>query len=320
MIFDEIVTGARELGFNQIAMDSTFGTNNEGHELYAVLAAVNGTGVPLAYCVVTKGNKEHGSEGATMTILCKFLSKLKEFGVNPLIVNIDKDEGEINAVSHCFPETRIQLCFWHMHRAISMHVSSKKETNGLSRYSPADAASIIPYLDICWASLPHRRPLNHRDGSCSCLSKYTPPPVDKGRIESMSAAEVTELLEIAARHFNRHPFFPDSIGIKRTPDEIYTTSASEAYDWCKGKGYPRLWAYLWTNWYSPSKWKLWARSFMPHHIPALRTTMIVESHWRTIKHVYLHTLNQARIDTVVHVILAQVSSCAIIIAKYQLTF
>jgi hypothetical protein len=33
-------------------MDATYGTNNAGVELFAVLAEVDGTGVPLAYCLV----------------------------------------------------------------------------------------------------------------------------------------------------------------------------------------------------------------------------------------------------------------------------
>jgi hypothetical protein len=36
----------------QLVMDSTFGTNSGGMDLFAVLAEVEGTGVPLAYCLV----------------------------------------------------------------------------------------------------------------------------------------------------------------------------------------------------------------------------------------------------------------------------
>ncbi|KAK9476317.1 hypothetical protein V1514DRAFT_369763 [Lipomyces japonicus] len=38
----------------QLVMDATFGTNNGGMDLFAILAEVEGTGtgVPLAYCLV----------------------------------------------------------------------------------------------------------------------------------------------------------------------------------------------------------------------------------------------------------------------------
>ena len=36
----------------QLAMDFTYGTNSGGMDLFAVMAEVEGTGVPLAYCLV----------------------------------------------------------------------------------------------------------------------------------------------------------------------------------------------------------------------------------------------------------------------------
>ena len=74
--------------------------------------------------------------------------------------------------------------------------------------------------------------------------------------------------------------------------------------WCKSRSYPRLWAYLWVNWYRPAQWVLWARA-THGEIPVLKTTMIVESHWKTLKHSYLHDFNQPRIDLVTWIILAK---------------
>lgn len=46
-------------------MDATFGTNSSGMELYAVLAELDGTRVPLAYMFVDKGQRaNHASERA----------------------------------------------------------------------------------------------------------------------------------------------------------------------------------------------------------------------------------------------------------------
>jgi hypothetical protein len=49
-ISDSINTLARDS--RELAMDSTFGTNNGGLSLFSVLAEVDGTGAPLAYCFV----------------------------------------------------------------------------------------------------------------------------------------------------------------------------------------------------------------------------------------------------------------------------
>ena len=55
---------------------------------------------------------------------------------------------------------------------------------------------------------------------------------------------------------------------------------------------------MFVNWYSSEQWKLWARSHNPEEIPVLKTTIIVESHWRKIKHDYFHRFNRPRIDLV----------------------
>ena len=36
----------------ELAKDATFGTNHTGMELFAVLAEIDGVGIPLAYCFV----------------------------------------------------------------------------------------------------------------------------------------------------------------------------------------------------------------------------------------------------------------------------
>lgn len=40
--------------------------------------------------------------------------------------------------------------------------------------------------------------------------------------------------------------------------------------------------------YRSGRWELWARSHNTVEIPVLETTMIAESHWRRIKHNFLH--------------------------------
>jgi hypothetical protein len=106
------------------------------------------------------------------------------------------------------------------------------------------------------------------------------------------------------RHFNAHSLIPDRNGTLRTADVIHRESASrlsatEMYHWCKTRDYYRPWAYLFVNWYQSGQWELWARSANPREIPVLKTTMIVESHWRRLKHDYLHRFNRPRIDLVI---------------------
>jgi len=66
-----------------------------------------------------------------------------------------------------------------------------------------------------------------------------------------------------------------------------------------------LWAYLWVNWYCPKEWALWARSANEKEIPILKTTMMADSQWRTIKHDYLHRFSCPRVDLIVWVLLSR---------------
>lgn len=43
-------------GAQELVMDATYGTNSAGMDLFAVLAELDGTGVPLCYMFVQKGD------------------------------------------------------------------------------------------------------------------------------------------------------------------------------------------------------------------------------------------------------------------------
>ncbi|KDQ13878.1 hypothetical protein BOTBODRAFT_110980, partial [Botryobasidium botryosum FD-172 SS1] len=73
------------------------------------------------------------------------------------------------------------------------------------------------------------------------------------------------------------------------------------YEHCKRNGLADVWAYLWTQWYSPSRWLLWARSTCLL-LSQLRTTMTVENHWKQLKHHYLHFMHRPRLDHALFVI------------------
>ena len=47
-------------------------------------------------------------------------------------------------------------------------------------------------------------------------------------------------------------------------------------------------------------------------IPVLKTTMIVESHWRVLKHQFLHRFNRPRIDLVTWILITRVMPDALV--------
>jgi len=169
-----------------------------------------------------------------------------------------------------------------------------------------DAQIFVPDLEICWGSLPVRRPNNeHRYGQCQCPSRRER-FLDQDRLETATTEERDTVLEMICRHFNAHPLIPDRNGTFKTSEAIHRDSIAEMYGWCKARNYFRMWAYLFVNWYKPEQWQLWARSSNAHEIPVLKTTMIVEGHWRKLKHDFLHRFNRPRIDLVVYIITSRV--------------
>ena len=140
------------LSVKEVAMDATFGTNNAGMDLFALLAELDGTGVPLTYCLVETvsiDNTCHSEPGALTAILDQFLRVLKAGGLDPAFFGVDKDFSEIAAVKQVFPSTKLQLCFWDAKRAILQKIRDASKTKTQAKYSPAEAQALIPSLEIC---------------------------------------------------------------------------------------------------------------------------------------------------------------------------
>ena len=111
--------------------------------------------------------------------------------------------------------------------------------------------------------------------------------------------------DLIKKHLMLHPLIPADINVFLTSDEIYHKSMSEIYQYCQQRNLVHLWAYLWMNWYSNSKknWKLFAWSSYPRAMPIARLTMIVESHWRVLKHNYKYNYNRPQLDHLNHIII-----------------
>ena len=278
--------------------------------LSAVLAELDGTGVPLCYLLLginsSKPESTSTPAGATTCILRQFLQPLKDYGFNPAFFGCDKDKAEISAIRLVWPNTKIQLCFWHAKRAIRNKLQDSGKTHTQKRYFPEEAKLLVPTLEICWGSNPTCRPDGeHRYNRCQCLSTTT--EFDQlGRLETANVAERNTVLQMFSRHFNMHSMIPDKNGTYRDKEQIHIDCLNELYAWCYSRNYFRLWAYLFVNWYAPDQWQLWARSVNPDFLPVLKTTMIIESHWRRIKHDYLHRFNCPRIDLVSWVLVSRV--------------
>ena len=102
------------------------------------------------------------------------------------------------------------------------------------------------------------------------------------------------------QHFCHHPFFPTRKGKHQTSDEIRKECVHEMYTFCTKRGLADVWGYMWTSWYSPAMWKLWARLSESSFLSRLRTTMTAEKHWQYLKHTHLGFMHQPQLDQTVY--------------------
>ncbi|ODQ68768.1 hypothetical protein LIPSTDRAFT_76768 [Lipomyces starkeyi NRRL Y-11557] len=73
----------------EIFIDSTFGTNKHGFELYCVLAEYDLVSLPLSYLLLdTRGLQEDGKRGSRLT---QWFMTLRNAGLKPKFVHTDKD-------------------------------------------------------------------------------------------------------------------------------------------------------------------------------------------------------------------------------------
>lgn len=274
-------------------------------DLFVVLAELDGTGVPLCYLLVAVDAQNQSSRstdaGAMTCILEQFLQPLQTASFTPMFFHCDKDQAEIAAIKKIWPVVTIRLCFWHAKRAIRNKLRENRKTKSQNHYFPIEAKALVPRLEICWGSNSIRRPGDHQYGRCQCNSSSASFE-EYGTIETSSVSERDIVLAMFSRHLNMHTMIPDQNGTYRSAEQIHFDCTDELYTWCHSRNYFRLWAYMFVNWYAPEKWKLWARSSSPNGISVLKTTMIVESHWRRIKHDYLHRYNRPRMDLVVSIL------------------
>ncbi|KAF7966149.1 hypothetical protein HWV62_39928 [Athelia sp. TMB] len=112
------------------------------------------------------------------------------------------------------------------------------------------------------------------------------------------------IIDLIEAHLCAHPLIPGYSA--PSPEGIREWAVKQTYQYCAEHDLREVWAYLWQNWYRPGRWELWARSVCPE-IPVLRTTMMLESHWRRIKKDFLHHFHKPRIDLLVWVLVVKLA-------------
>ena len=97
-------------------------TNALGFELYAVLGQIDGSSYPMAYLFLDNAKKD---DGVRTVILAKFFKQLYDHGLqNAEFFLTDKDRAQINTAQQTWPSIKIQLCLWHLKRAVKKRLDN----------------------------------------------------------------------------------------------------------------------------------------------------------------------------------------------------
>ncbi|CAG8653296.1 28384_t:CDS:2 [Gigaspora margarita] len=264
----------------EIIVDSTYKTNALDYELYSIIGQFDGSGFAMAYLFVEGKNKK---DGAATEILALFFESLYNLGMNNIQFFLtDKDYTQISAAQKIWPNAKIQICLWHIKRALKKRLADNTPPKVIT-YSSYSANQVFRFIDIEFYSA-----MNEVQKKIFCFC---------------SKEKRAIIIDMVEKHIHLHPLIPNSDGSFLTGQEIWKQSTYEMYKFCVDNDLRYVWAYMWCNWYRKETWILWARSEIPEKICLFRTTMLCESHWKVIKRNYLPKFFRPRLDLVIYIII-----------------
>ncbi|PCH35920.1 hypothetical protein WOLCODRAFT_146002 [Wolfiporia cocos MD-104 SS10] len=320
----------------ELALDSTWNTNSSRYELFATLGETYGSGLPLGYLLVQTNNSERG---AKEDVLQQFLEHLKTTWRLRIIITLsDKDWNFVPVAQHTAGQSQVakyspmmtalpQLRFRINGEPQPVIPSTYRLTVHIPKRAIADdkladievkyTSDKGPESDECTVTEESmagdiRSQVNHPDEDVEDVEDAPDWLFDDGEKKSPDQSYVfcpaphrKALLHLFTKHFCQHPTFIERDGRAHSPQQIRRDAVYEMYQFCKVRGLSEVWGYMWTSWYSPKRWPLWARSTTPY-VSRARTTMSAENHFKQIKHLYLPHLLRPRLDQLVWILCTKI--------------
>ncbi|ESK85102.1 hypothetical protein Moror_3617 [Moniliophthora roreri MCA 2997] len=276
----------------EVAQDATYNTNSKHLELYSILGEHDGAGYPLGYCLL--------STASSITI-----DKLAKNKLSTTPYNAIEAHQQFPFIDADFTPPGM---------------ADKTEYEGSIPEDIGTGADISPPVYLDPNSITLRIPPSQPRKSPQMIAKTEvaprntvplalPPPLTqsasttKGKQErcTFCPLELQEgIVNMMENHLCAHPLIPGYSAPSK--DGIHAWAVKQMYQYCKEHDLHEAWAYLWGNWYRDGRWEFWARSPCEREILRLKTTMLCESHWRRIKHDYLHHFHQPRVDLLIWIL------------------
>ncbi|KAJ7211663.1 hypothetical protein GGX14DRAFT_564879 [Mycena pura] len=268
------------------------------------------------------------------------------YDIHPEFAHTDKDVAEISALKMVF-NAKTSQCWWHVDDAVKKRLANKKlattpynvvraraqftfiradffplgQADPDERENPDDEDDDAPAHEPEPTINPSR--LTFRLPASATTQPEPQPRVQDGpgpltiRLPAPRPATAElpprvfcpeecrgPILQMMQCHSCAHPLIPGySIP---TAEGIKYWAVKQIFDFCLEHDLREAWAYLWENWYRDGEWQRWTRSSHAA-IPRLRTTMICESHWRHIKHDFLHQFHSPRVDLLIWILVKKLA-------------
>lgn len=141
----------------EISLDSAFNTNGSRFEIFSLMGEVGGSGMPLGFLLVRSHGD--GEAGGKQTLIQAFLTAIRDkWNLNISFALTDKDWAEINAFHLAFPDTKIQLCFWHCLRAVKKRLAILRRTPAF--YDANEAHTEFAFVDPTFVPQSQREPVS----------------------------------------------------------------------------------------------------------------------------------------------------------------
>lgn len=138
----------KDFRVEEVLIDSTYKTNKQKMELFAVIASSMGAGFPIAYFLLAPGTC--GDLKPREQSLSFFLAHVREYfpTLRPSFFFTDKEPAQINSIISQFQITP-SLCLWHMKRAIKRKVTSlRRDTTVVNDLDANGEKELLSLIDL----------------------------------------------------------------------------------------------------------------------------------------------------------------------------
>ena len=110
-----------------------------------MMADHDGTGYPIMYCLLSTTTSIE--IGKCTKALNKWASRLRDmYNINPDFCHLDKDMGEIGMARGVWKTVKLQLCWWHMWKALRERLAKRKLLT--TPYNGEQAQEQFGFIDL----------------------------------------------------------------------------------------------------------------------------------------------------------------------------